>query len=73
MHVAVQGGPGFYGREGPQRLFEGRYFDYSQTGGSPGGTYNVSSDGKRFLMIKEGREADELDPALSSFKTGSGN
>lgn len=31
----------------PVRLFEGRYF-----AGPPGRTYDVSSDGKRFLMIK---------------------
>ena len=63
MRVAVQGGPSFTA-DRPTRLFEGLYFDYAQTGGSPGRTYDVSPDGKRFLMIKEGREANGTPPSI---------
>ena len=48
MRVAVESGSTF--RAGhPTRLFEGRYF-LSET--QPGRTYDVSPDGRRFLMIK---------------------
>ncbi len=48
MSVAVEGGSTF--RAGnPTRLFEGRYF---MSAGQPGRTYDVSPDGRRFLMIK---------------------
>jgi hypothetical protein len=50
MSVAVEGGSTF--RVGnPIRLFEGGTT-------SPGRTYDVSPDGQRFLMIKEGGRAD---------------
>ena len=48
MSAAVEGGSTF--RAGnPVRLFEGRYF---MSATSAGRTYDVSPDGRRFLMIK---------------------
>ena len=50
--VPVQTTPTFtYGN--PTRLFDGRYFS-----GPPGRTYDVSPDGTRFLMIKDGDTAN---------------
>jgi len=55
MSVAVEGGSTF--RAGnPTRLFEGRYF---MTAGTAGRTYDVSPDGRRFLMVKVGDGSDQ--------------
>jgi serine/threonine-protein kinase len=44
----------------PEVVFEGSYYAPS---GPPGRTYDVSPDGHRFLMIKEGSASDETPPA----------
>jgi hypothetical protein len=45
----------------PTKLFEGRYF----SAGTSGRTYDVSPDGRRFLMIKTlGTDAGAAPPAL---------
>ena len=38
----------------PSKLLEGRYFTAIGTGANPTRHYDVTADGKRFLMIKEG-------------------
>ena len=43
----------------PAQLLEGRYFANAAV--STGRTYDVSPDGRRFLMIKEGTGSDETD------------
>jgi eukaryotic-like serine/threonine-protein kinase len=53
MSTSVEGGSTF--RAGnPTRLFEGPYSPYANVSGR---TYDVSSDGQRFLMLKEGTSA----------------
>ena len=55
--VPVQTAPNFsYGN--PTKLFDGRYY-----AAVPGRTYDVSPDGKRFLMIKEGAGGSDTSPA----------
>jgi hypothetical protein len=55
MSVAVEGGATF--RAGnPTLLFEGRYLMNAVFAGR---TYDVSPDGQRFLMIKEGTSTDQ--------------
>jgi len=45
------------------KLVEGRYYTGSAgTGGSPGRTYDVSLDGRRFLMIKEAVSTNTTSP-----------
>jgi len=51
MSVRVESGPTWKAGT-PTQLFEGRY--YRGRGSSISRTYDVSPDGKRFLMIKEG-------------------
>ena len=51
MRVAVQAGSTFSPGQ-PQQLFEGRYYAEANVA-ARGRTYDVSPDGKRFLMIKE--------------------
>jgi len=54
--VEVAGGASF--RAGtPAKLVEGRYYA-STAGTTPGRTYDVSPDGRRFLMIKEAASTD---------------
>jgi serine/threonine-protein kinase len=62
MGVPVEASPTF--KPGtPIKLLEARY--YAGTAGGSGRTYDVSSDGKRFLMIKApGTEAGAAPPAL---------
>ena len=56
--VAVEGSASF--RAGrPAALVEGRYYAGVGGGAAPGRTYDVSPDGQRFLMVKEGAEADQ--------------
>jgi len=55
--VAVEGGADF--RAGrPATLVEGRYYAGGSRGATTGRTYDVSPDGQRFLMVKEGGESD---------------
>jgi serine/threonine-protein kinase len=55
MSVSIPPGPTFAAGK-PQVMFEGRYY----TGG--GRSYDVSPDGRRFLMIKEARPTGEVPP-----------
>ena len=43
----------------PVKLFEGRFFS-----GLVGRTYDVSPDGRRFLMIKDAASTAELPPQI---------
>ncbi|HEY6415965.1 MAG TPA: hypothetical protein VIX41_06995 [Acidimicrobiales bacterium] len=43
----------------PAALVEGRYYAGAGGGAAPGRTYDVSPDGQRFLMVKEGAGADQ--------------
>jgi serine/threonine-protein kinase len=47
----------------PTKLFSGRFF-FTETGIGEGRTYDVSPDGRRFLMIKEANGSDQ--PATSA-------
>jgi serine/threonine-protein kinase len=63
--VAVEGSASF--RTGkPVRLVEGRYYAGAGSGAAPGRTYDVSPDGLRFLMVKEGGGADQTAAAPPS-------
>ena len=53
----------------PVQLFQGRY--YIAPTGSPRPQYDVTADGKRFLMLASESARTHLAPASSSFKTGS--
>ena len=56
--VAVEGSASF--RTGkPIRLVEGRYYAGAGSGAAPGRTYDVSLDGQRFLMVKEGDASNQ--------------
>ena len=61
--VTAGGGGGGRGQEfrvgSPTRLVEGRYYAGGGSGAAPGRTYDVSPDGQRFLMVKEGAGADQ--------------
>jgi len=59
MGATVESGAGFKtGR--PVRLVEGdRYYAGLTSGAAPGRTYDVSPDGKRFLMVKDAGTADQ--------------
>jgi eukaryotic-like serine/threonine-protein kinase len=62
MAATISAGAGF-SASAPHMLFEGRY--YAVVGGTPGRTYDVSPDGKRFLMIKDlGSETTSTDAPL---------
>lgn len=52
MAVSIQPGSAFSAGN-PQLLFEGQYISVLS-----GRTYDVSPDGRRFLMIKDARPAD---------------
>ena len=54
MRVGVEPGP-TWSATAPTKLLDGRYF---APGGNPGRTYDVSKDGQRFLMIKQGGASD---------------
>lgn len=43
----------------PTKVFEGRYFSGGGAGGGAGRTYDVSPDGRRFLMIKQGSGSEQ--------------
>jgi hypothetical protein len=61
MSASVEGGSAF--RAGtPTRLFEGRYFT---TAPQAGRTYDVSPDGRRFLMLKPVRSPEQTAAPLS--------
>jgi serine/threonine-protein kinase len=63
--VAVEGSASF--RTGkPVRLVEGRYYAGAGGGAAPGRTYDVSPDGRRFLMVKEGGGSDQTAAAPPS-------
>jgi eukaryotic-like serine/threonine-protein kinase len=57
MRVPVVGGSTFTAGQ-PQLLFEGRYYAEANVA-ARGRTYDVSPDGKRFLMIKEASPAPQ--------------
>jgi len=62
MSVPIQ--PGATWSAGtPTKLFSGRFF-FTETGIGEGRTYDVSPDGRRFLMIKEAGGSDQ--PAIST-------
>jgi hypothetical protein len=46
-----------WGADAPVKLFDARYF-FGQGTGAVGRTYDISADGKRFLMIKESGGSD---------------
>ena len=50
MVASISASAGF-SASAPRALFEGRY--YAAGSPTPGRTYDVSTDGKRFLMIKD--------------------
>jgi len=58
MRVGVERGP-TWTATAPAQLAGGRYF---AAAGNPGRTYDVSPDGRRFLMIKVGGESDQTAP-----------
>jgi len=63
MSVPVHRGPTWTAGV-PTKLFEGQYYRGSGNNLSTlGRTYDVSPDGKRFLMIKPGGAADQTAPA----------
>ena len=59
MGVTVETGAGFSANT-PALVVEGRY--YGASGDQVGRTYDITPDGQRFLMIREGRPADTDDP-----------
>ena len=59
MAVGVETEPGF-APGNAKEVFAGGY--YAPDASSPGRTYDISPDGKRFLMIKEGGPGDETEP-----------
>jgi hypothetical protein len=63
MVVAVEARGQLWSAGAPTRLVEGRYYRGDQTASSR--QYDVSSDGQRFVMIKE--EARAADDATSIF------
>ena len=69
MRVGVAHGP-TWAATAPTKLFEGRY---GAAAGQIGRTYDVSLDGRRFLMIKPAaaRTRRPAQPASSSSRTGS--
>jgi eukaryotic-like serine/threonine-protein kinase len=56
--VGVEGSASFKTSK-PVRLVEGRYYAGAGSGAAPGRTYDVSPDGRRFLMVKEGGGSDQ--------------
>jgi hypothetical protein len=62
MRVGVAHGPTWAATEAPTKLFEGRY---GAEAGQNGRTYDVSLDGRRFLMIKPSGPADPSGAAAS--------
>ena len=56
MSVSVESGTEWKAGS-PVRLFEGRYY-HETSGIGEGRTYDVSTDGQRFLMIKNVQERD---------------
>jgi serine/threonine-protein kinase len=59
--VAVEGSGSF--RAGtPTKLVETRYYAGAGSGAAPGRTYDVSPDGQRFLMLREGGRSDQTAP-----------
>jgi hypothetical protein len=59
MAVSIQGGTAFAAGN-PQVLFEGEY-----PAAQDGRHYDVSADGRWFLMIKDARQEDSVPPQLS--------
>ena len=59
--VGVERGP-TWAATAPTKLFEARYF---APGGNVGRTYDVSPDGQRFLMIKQGGGSEQTAAAAS--------
>ena len=57
MSVRIEHGRTFAAAT-PTKLFEGRTRYYLGGGGNQGRTYDVSPDGRRFLMIKTGGGTD---------------
>jgi serine/threonine-protein kinase len=57
MGVPVEAAGGRFRTSTPAKVLEGRY--YTGGAGFPGRTYDVASDGARFLMIKEGDGASD--------------
>jgi len=47
----------------PVKLFEAAAFFTPPLGGGVGRMYDVTHDGQRFLMVKDGSAADEAPPA----------
>jgi len=58
MRVAVEAKGGAWSAGTPAKLLEPKYFG---TGSSPGRTYDISPDGQKFLMIKQG-SSDQAPP-----------
>lgn len=51
MSARIERGPAWSNRT-PTKLVEGRYFHVAINAAATGRTYDVSPDGRRFLMIK---------------------
>jgi serine/threonine-protein kinase len=58
MAVPVNAGSG-WNAGNPAKLFDDRYFHGGGVGGGFGRTYDVSPDGKRFLMIKQAGDSTD--------------
>ena len=58
MRVAVEAKDTVWSAGTPAKLLEPKYFG---TGSNPGRTYDISPDGQRFLMIKQG-SSDQAPP-----------
>ena len=51
---------------GPTKLFAGRFF-YREAGTGQGRTYDVSLDGRRFVMVKDSSNGNSSDEPSARF------